>query len=763
MTVTEFLAHMRDRPDYQDQIVHVEHLPERPPQYGPLNRPLPAELSSALHALHLDRFYTHQAEAINAARDGRNVMVATSTASGKTLCYNVPVLEAVLADRRTRAVYLFPTKALAQDQLRSLGDLTSAGLEGIKFGTYDGDTPRTKRAALRRAASVILTNPDMLHVSILPNHGLWSRFFTHLKYVAVDEAHVYRGVFGSHVGCILRRLRRVCEFYGSHPQFICCSATIANPQEHTARLLGIPATVVDRDGSPHAPKEFALWNPPFVDEELVARRSANSEATILFTELVRNGLRNITFTRSRRVAELVLRYSRETLSRNAPDLVDRVASYRAGYRADERRDIEGRLFRGELLGVTATNALELGVDLGALEATVQVGYPGSIASTWQQAGRAGRGKRHALSLLIGLDNPLDQYFMRHPEELFGRSHEHVLIDPENLHVLTMHLLCAAYERPLIDDDERLFGTSFSRALAHLATKGQLEYRNDRWYYPYRDYPAQGISIRAISSDTLVILDESKNHRVLEEIDEATAFFRIYPGAVYLHQGESYLITRLDLHSLVAYARPVEADYYTQPREIGSVRVIDTWETDQLGTARVCFGQIRVTEQVIGYKRIQQYTGRVMGEEPLDLPEQSFETQALWFAVPRSIGQDISAKALDFHGGLHAVEHASIGVLPLFAMCDRVDIGGLSTTEHPDTGTPEVFIYDAQPGGVGIAKKGYELIDRLWRVTLRVVEECPCQEGCPSCIQSPKCGNFNQPLDKQAAICILRALLKRGEG
>lgn len=761
MTITEFIAHLRGMPNHQGQIVHEEHLPERPARHAPLDRPLPQKIAKALQTLGMDRFYTHQAEAINAVREGGNVIVATSTASGKTLCYNLPVLEAIVANWRTKAIYLFPTKALAQDQLRSLHELVSAGLGDIRYGTYDGDTPRTARAGLRKSAAIILTNPDMLHVSILPNHGLWSRFFTSLRYVVVDEAHIYRGVFGSHVACILRRLRRVCEFYGAHPQFICCSATIANPAQHAGRLTGLPAVVVDEDGSPQAPKEFVLWNPPFKDQTRSARRSANSEATILFTELVRHKLRNITFTRSRRVAELILQYSREFLQKHAPDLATRIAAYRGGYRPEERRDIERRLFRGQLLGVTATNALELGIDVGALEATVQVGYPGSIASTWQQAGRAGRGKRHAVSFLIGLDNPLDQYFMRNPEELFGRSHEHVLIDPGNLYILSGHLLCAAYERPLVSSDDRLFAEGFEKAVSLLARKGLLEYRNDRWYYPYRDYPAQGVNIRSTSSSNIVIVNESEGCQTLEEVDEATAFFRIYPGAIYLHQGYTYLIRHLDLSSQVAYAKPVEVDYYTQPREVSAVRIVNARDTRQLHISRACFGEIRVSEQVIGYKRIEQYTGRVLGEESLDLPEQSFETQALWYEVPRRIGQDISLAKLDFHGGLHAVEHASIGVLPLFAMCDRMDIGGFSTPAYPDTGLPEIFIYDALPGGVGIARKGYDILENLWRVTLQVIEECPCQEGCPSCIQSPKCGNYNEPLDKQAAIHILKALLGRG--
>lgn len=759
MKVDDFVAHLRSLSAYAGQIVHVEHIPPRAAQYGALSHPLPAALQDTLERRGLARLYRHQAEAINAVRAGQHVMVATGTASGKTLCYNVPVLETIEKNPLSRALYLFPTKALAQDQLRSLRELVGdSALKTIRLGTYDGDTPRNTRVHLRRRGAILLSNPDMLNVGILPNHPAWASLFRHLKYVILDEAHVYRGIFGSHVACLMRRLRRVCSLYGSAPQFILCSATIANPGEHAARLTGQEVSVVDRDGAPQGARQFLLWNPPYLDEKMGARASINTEATSIFTEMVRNGIRNITFVKARKIAELILLYALDTLRRERPELTDRVSAYRGGYRPEERRDIERRLFSGELLGVTATNALELGVDVGQLDATVLVGYPGTIASTWQQAGRAGRGKRESLSILMGYDNPLDQYFMRHPEGLFGRSHEHALIDPANLHVLKAHLPCAAFESPLTSDDASLFGQGYEEAIASLEQDHTLEYRNGRWYYLADDYPAQRANLRSASGDTYLLLDETNGRHLLEEVDAATAFFRLYPGGIYLHRAESYLITDLDLAARVATARLVDVDYYTQVRELNDVHIIRSLAARQLETTVLFFGLVRVTQQVTGFMRKQQYTEIKLSEEPLDLPPYSFETQALWFEIPSEIQSQVAARGLDFAGGLHAVEHACIGILPLFTMCDRNDIGGLSTPAHPDTGRPQIFIYDAYPGGVGITRKGYELVEEHWARTLETVRSCPCESGCPSCIQSPKCGSNNEPLDKEAAILILEQLL-----
>jgi len=808
MDPNTFLQQIKRKRFYRDQIVHVQRVPARQARFGKLRYRLRPELQAALKRSGAERLYTHQTQAINATLSGRHVVVATSTASGKTLCYNLPVLQTLLSDDSARALYLYPTKALAQDQLRSLNDLLKSvekeqkgagrgGLSRFTRGpapvtpaTYDGDTPKGNRSRIRRSSRIVLSNPDMLHMGILPNHHLWVDFFRGLRYVVLDEAHQYRGVFGSQVACVLRRLRRVCAFYGSQPQFIASSATIANPAHHFSLLTGLEATVVDDDGSPHGPRHFVLWNPPFLDQARTARRSPNGEATTLLVELVQQQIRTICFTRSRRLAELILRYAREALRKVAPQLAGLVKAYRAGYLPSERRRIEGELFRGDLLAVTSTTALELGIDVGHLDAALLLGYPGTVASFWQQAGRAGRGERGSLAVLIGLDNPLDQYFMRHPGELFGRPLEHALIDPDNVYVLLRHLPCAAHEVPLAAepepgqgsgaaayDDELLFGPGFVEAMVQLERQRVLEYRSNRWFYPRSDYPAQDVSLRAAGGQRFVLLNEADGYRVLEEMDAVSAPLRAHPGAIYLHQGETYLVTRYDAQMQSAVVRPVEVDYHTRPQEWNDLSIMRSLAHRQLGQlgqpgqtgpaegtdlVTAYLGRVRVTSRVTGYHRVQQYSEVVLEEEWLDMPAQTFETVGLWWNVPATARQEVERRGLHFMGGLHGVEHAAIGILPLFAMCDRWDIGGLSTANHPDTEQPQIFIYDAFPGGVGIAEKGFELLPELWRATLEVVRDCPCSDGCPSCIVSPKCGSGNEPLDKQAAVVILQTLLRSSE-
>jgi len=688
-------------------------------------------------------------------------MVSTSSASGKTLCYNIAVLEALLTEERSRAVYLFPTKALAQDQLRSLQELFVPDLfKAEDFATFDGDTPRAERGETRKQARVILSNPDMLHVGILPNHHQWTRLLRNLKYVVIDEAHIYRGVFGSHLGGVIRRLRRLCKLYGSEPQFICCSATIANPGELAEKLTGLPCTVVDNDGSPHGGKDFVFWNPPIIDKAKSTRHSANSEATSLFTELTGQNIRTITFAYSRRLTELIYSYSRDKLAEVDPTLAKRIKPYRAGYLAEERRQIEKELFNGELMGVVATNALELGIDIGDLEATVLTGYPGSIASTWQQAGRSGRGEERSLSFLIGLDNPLDQYFMRHPEFFFQKSFENALVNPDNPYILKAHLLCAAWELPLTSGDEDFFGGMLEKERAELERQGVIRERGGRWYLsPRISYPAQSINIRSTSGENFSLIDTATGV-LLETVEADVAFFQIHPGAIYLHQGEPYLVSELDLSSRTAQAKPARVNYYTQTKEIEDLHIIKTLGSKSCGGVRVYVGEVEVTNTVVGFKKKSQYTEEVIGEEPLDLPPQHFPTVGLWFDLPDKAMERVDKERLSLAGGLHAVEHATIGILPLFALCDRNDIGGVSTPAHPDTGRAQIFIYDAHPGGIGIAEKGFDFVEELWEATLKTIKECPCREGCPSCIQSPKCGNNNKPLDKRAAEVLLEGLVRK---
>ncbi len=759
MDTAAFLDYLSTQSSYADQMVHIEHLPARAAKYAGLEEPLVDRLQVCLEQRGITSLYTHQAEAVNNIRQGKNVMVATPSASGKTLCYNIAVIQTLLTDPDSRALYLFPTKALAQDQLRSLREFFSPELfTAEEFATFDGDTPPAERAEIRKRARIILTNPDMLHVGILPNHQSWSRLLYHLKYVVIDEAHNYRGVFGSQVAGVLRRLRRLCRLYNANPQFIACSATIANPGEHAEKLTGLPFTVVSNDGSPNGGKDFVFWNPPLIDDAKSLRRSPNSEATNLFTELVSRDIRTLTFARTRRLTELIYRYSRDKLNGIKPALARRIKAYRAGYLPEERRQIEQALFSGKLLGAVATTALELGIDIGDLEATILTGYPGSIASTWQQAGRSGRGKARSLSFLIALDNPLDQYFMRHPGFFFGKSNEHALVNPDNAYILNAHLLCAAWESPLTDGDAAFFGTFFASAIAELEGRGMLRKRRGKWYLaPSIAYPAQAINIRSTSGENVAVIDPDSG-ALLETVESNMAIFQIHPGAIYLHQGEAYLVTGLDLAHRTAFAAPTTAPYYTQTKEITDLRIVRPIRHQVSHTADVHLGEVEVSTAVVGFKKKSQFTEEVIGEEALDLPPQRFDTIALWFDLPPQAIARVEREKLDFAGGLHAAEHAAIGILPLFALCDRNDIGGVSTTLHLDTGKAQIFIYDAHPGGIGIAEKGFELIEELWRATLQAIIECPCAEGCPACIQSPKCGNNNKPLDKKAARILLEGLL-----
>ena len=764
MNTSAFLRYLTTQSTYNGQIVHVEHILPREATYAKLDAPLVVELQDCLGKHGLLSLYSHQAEAVNKARQGENVMVATSSASGKTLCYNIAVVEAMLTEQGSRALYLFPTKALAQDQLRGLRILLCPSLfKAEELATFDGDTPPAARAEIRKQARVVFTNPDMLHIGILPNHPAWSRLLRHLRYVVIDEAHIYRGVFGSHVAGVLCRLRRLCNLYGSNPQFICCSATIANPGEHAEKMVGLPFKVVDNDGSPQGGKDFVFWNPPIIDEGRGVRRSANSEAANLFTELVSHGIRSLTFARTRRLTELIYRYSRQGLAEINSALTKKIMAYHGGYLQRDRRQIEGEFFDGQLLGVVATTALELGIDIGDLEATVLTGYPGSIASTWQQAGRSGRGDGRSLSFLIGLDNPLEQYFMRHPEFFFQKNFENALINPDNPYILRAHLLCAAWELSITSDDERFFGFSLNQQRAELEGQGILRERNGRWYLsPSIAYPSQCINIRSTSGENIAIIDTATDS-LLETVAASVAFLQIHPGAIYLHQGECYLVTGLDLSSRTAYVMPTTVTYYTQAKNLTDLQILKVLRHRRCGKVEVFLGEVEVTTTVVGFKKKAQFTEEVIVEEPLDLPPQHFPTIALWFDLPSEVTERLVKEQLDFAGGLHAAEHAAIAVLPLFAICDRNDIGGVATPFHHDTGKAQIFIYDAYPGGIGIAEKGFELIGELWQTALKAISECPCQEGCPSCIQSPKCGNNNKPLDKKAAQILLGDLLGRRRG
>ena len=682
------------------------------------------------------------------------MIAATATASGKSLCYKIPAFENALENPQNRALFLYPTKALAQDQLQKIGKLM---LRSVYPATYDRDTPKALRSEIRKRANAILTNPDMLNVGLLPCHdSLWADFFRNLKIVAVDEAHLLRGVFGSHVAMVLRRLWRVAELHGAKPVFVLTSATIGNPLELAEVLTGLPFVLVDRDGAPSGERRVIFRNPPLKDEEKGDRRSMLSEGAFVFSRLIASGARTIAFAKSRKSAELIYRYAADRLG---PELARRISPYRAGYTVRERREIEGRLFKGELLGVVSTNALELGVDIGALDAVVCCGYPGSIASIWQQWGRAGRGKDPSLAVYIAGRDSLDQYLYENPEKVLGRRVEAARLTLENPYILGPHLLAAAYEAPLEDEDERYFGPAYGTVAEYLAGTGGLVSSGGRMHYVQGDSPACDISLRSADGASVLVAD--KEGEVIGSVEARRAPMELHPGATYLHRGRAYEVEDLNLAAHNAFVRRVPNRYYTRVRVETDVEIFEESEKRELSNGAVlCWGRVRATDQVTSYKKIRVSDSREVGVFPLDLPPTTFETRGLWFTLPPvpPAGGNARPSFVEFLGALHAAEHAFIGILPLFAMCDRVDIGGLSVAMHRQTRLPTVFVYDGYPGGVGISERGYDAFEEVTRDTLGVLIRCPCKGGCPACVQSPKCGNWNEPLSKGAAVEVLRYLL-----
>lgn len=708
------------------------------------------DLAKALHGMGASRLYSHQLEAYERVRAGENVVVATATASGKSLCYKIPAFENALESAANRALFLYPTKALAQDQLGKIGAFK---LRGVHPATYDGDTPRALRSDIRRKSNILLTNPDMLNVGVLPNHEAWADFLRNLKIIAVDEAHVLRGVFGSHVAAVLRRLRRVAMLHGGDPKFVLTSATIANPQELAESLTGLPFTLVDNDGASSGERRVVFRNPPLLDKEKGERRSLLTEGALVFADLVSRGVRTIAFARTRKGAELIYRYAADRLG---VDGARRISPYRAGYTARERREIEGKLFRGDLLGVVSTNALELGVDVGALDAVVCCGYPGSVASIWQQWGRAGRGKDPALAVYIAGRDSLDQYLFENPQRVLGRRVEAARVTMENPYILGPHLLAAAHEAPLDADDEEYFGPAYRTVAKQMMEARALAASGGRLVYVGGGTPARDISLRSASSKTVMIADG--DGEVIGTAEASRAPSELHPGATYLHRGTAYEIEELDLRASQAIARRVPNRYYTKPRVETDVEVLEEVERRELANgAALSWGRVRTTDAVTYYKKVQVADEREIGVYPLDLPDVVLETQALWITLP-PLPKEARPSFESFGGALHAGEHGMIGLLPLFAMCDRADIGGLSTPVHRQNRLPTIFVYDGYPGGVGISRRGYDAFESLARDTLGVITRCPCERGCPACIQSPKCGNWNEPLSKDGAVSLLRYLL-----
>jgi DEAD/DEAH box helicase domain-containing protein len=746
MRIEAFLAQVTAGARYRGQIAAVRKLPARPARFAWPREPVAEPIRRALWAAGIEQLYTHQAAAVDLTAEGKDLVVVSGTASGKTLCYNLPVLQALLAQPEARALYLFPTKALTQDQLGTLKSFAQSDAhiaDVLRPGVYDGDTPTQHRKRIRQEASIILSNPDMLHVSILPHHGRWMNFFSQLRYVVLDEVHSYRGIFGSHVALVLRRLQRICRHYGADPQFLCSSATIANPIELVSRLIGRePIALIDEDGSPRGAKYFVLWNPPMLDADTLRRRSVNIEAQELMLQLIEQGARTITFAKARVVAELLFRYLRDELQRRRPELAERVRSYRGGYLAEERRHIERELFSGRLLGVCTTNALELGIDVGALDAAIIVGFPGTICSTWQQAGRAGRKADESICFLLAYDDPIDQYLMRHPHYFFDQTPERAVIDPENPFILQSQLCCAANELALRPEELERFGGQAEEVLASLesapTTSGDEEnvWRVHRtkmgWHWAVDKMPAPQVNLRMISDATISIEDLSGSQpRSIGNVDRISAPELVYPGAIYLHEGESYLVRELSMEAKRAVVERIDVDYYTQPVLRDACRVLKTLDREGFRGGLKHYGDVRVTWQTVAFRRFKYYTLENLGQISLELDAQTIDTRAVWLVAPEDVLQTIAAAGFKPLEALVGVRNMMLVTLPVLAMCDRRDISGLIDSSH--TGVPAMFVYDRYPGGLGFAQRGYDLLDEWLGLCLQMVRDCPCADGCPSCV------------------------------
>jgi DEAD/DEAH box helicase domain-containing protein len=725
------------------------------PATGGVYQDLPDGINPILRRALADRgirqLYSHQAEAFQAIEQSQNVVVVTPTASGKTLCYNLPVLNLLLADPGARAMYLFPTKALAEDQLHELQTAIDGMGSEIRAFTYDGDTPQDARKAIRQRANIVLTNPDMLHSGILPHHTRWAKLFENLRYVVVDELHYYRGVYGSHLANLLRRLRRICEFYGSKPVFICCSATIANPRELAEALTGSPFRIVDSNGAPRGEKFFIFYNPPVVNRQLGIRRSYIAESRRIALEFIEHRLQTLVFANNRLATELLVTYLKDATMQNArgPLPQDAVRGYRGGYLPRERREIERKLRDGEIRAVVATNALELGIDIGSLDAVVMAGYPGTIASTWQRAGRAGRRQSASAAVLVASSAPLDQYIVEHPDYFFGRSPEHACINPDNLEILLAHLKCAAFELP-IQDGEKFGAHDTAEMCRFLEEAGFLHHSAGAWHWTSDSYPADATSLRSISSDNFVVVDITGEPAVIAEVAFTAALTTLHEKAIYLHEARQYHVERFDYEQRKAYVRRVDCDYYTDAIDYTQVQTLQEFESEAFGGARKCHGDVRVNRQIVGFKKIKFYTMENVGAGNLSMPEQEMHTTAFWLHFP----DEFMARFADLtptekRSGLAGLGTALRTVAALLLMCDPRDLGRAFSEE------PNLYLYDCYPGGVGQSAPLYRMADRLVRLTAELLAACECEAGCPSCVGPV--GEVGER-GKEAALRIAREML-----
>ena len=740
----DFIHSLRTAADLRDILSHYHYLPEKPADYG--NSTLPPSLVEALKRLGIPRLYRHQAEALARIREGKNILVATPTASGKTLIYNLPVLESLFKDQSGHALYLFPLKALEQDQLKALRELDAAlPFPFLRAGIYDGDTPPGDRQALKaRPPHVLISNPDMLHLGLMPYHDSWVEFFGKLKFVVVDEVHTYRGIMGSHMAQVLRRLRRICAHYGASPQFLFSSATIAKPDEFIRKLTGLEVEIIEESGAPQSGRHFLFLNPP---------AGAPTVAAQIFAQAIRQGLATICFTQARKLTELIHVWSQ----RLVPELRRYISSYRAGFLPEERREIEHALATGKMRGVISTSALEMGIDIGGLDVCILVGYPGTMVTTWQRAGRVGRQGRDSLIVLVAQADALDQYFIKYPDQFFGRPMETAIVDPDNPYVVKDHLPCAAQELPLKDDDAFFDLKAHAALVQELAQKNHLlqGHGGDAWFARAR-FPQKEVNIRGMGDSFPIFLEGKK--KPLGSIDGHRALRECHPGAVYLHKARTYAVQKLDLERRNIWVEPIEPNYFTSIQTDKDTEILEVRERRRVAQFTAYTGRLKVTEHLLSYEKRRLPGQELMGQVPLELPPSIFETVGMWLEIPDDVKNAVYTEGLHFMGGIHALEHVLIGMFPLFALADRYDIGGISHPAHPQVGRAAIFIYDGYPGGMGLAERAFEILEDLLKRTRELIDACVCEDGCPSCVHSHKCGSGNKPLDKEAAVLTASLLL-----
>lgn len=731
MNLLQILDSFKNSPEISNCIPHWEVIPAKKGFYAELPETLHPSLKPILEKKGIYKLYTHQRNAFDDISQGKSVVVVTPTASGKTLCYNLPVLNSILNDPQTRALYLFPTKALSQDQVSELYELIQLLGADIKTYTFDGDTPVSARQAIRTAGQIVVTNPDMLHTGILPHHTKWINLFENLKYVVIDEVHHYRGVFGSHLANLLRRLKRICQFHGSSPQFICCSATIANPLELTQKLLEQEVVLVDNNGAPSGTKHFLFYNPPVINQQLGIRKSSVNEVQKLAGLFIGNGIQTLVFAPSRLKVEVLLNYLKETAVRKKLN-PDAICGYRGGYLPNERRKVESGLRSGQIKGVVSTSALELGIDIGQLDACLITGYPGNIASTWQQAGRAGRRQDVSVAVMVANSSPLDQYLMSHPEYFFSKLPEHGVIDPNNLIILTSHIKCAAFELPF-QKGERFGVDTTEEILSYLEQNEVLHFADGKWHWNSEIYPAEQVSLRSASPENFVILNTSDHNKVIGEVDYFSAPIFLFPDAIYLHQGRQHQIQELDWEGKKAYAKEVEVDFYTDCETKTEIKILHVNQKQKLPKGDIFLGEASVTTVAVLYKKIKFHTHENIGSGRIHLPELEMHTSAFWYQLPEDMSVRLGMTQQSLGGALRGVGRVLSSIASLWVMCDPRDIRTFFYLKAPFTGLPTLYFYDNYPGGVGFAEKVYRLQNIIWLECQKLIQACPCEDGCPSCV------------------------------